>query len=240
MSLALCPQVVSQAPQHFRFSEKQATCEGCFARQTICSVITLHSGMSRAVHTQEFSKVDVDHKHITVPIPLFTFCSKLTEPVRMMACVVWLSPLETIQRRASVTCFHLHRKAGGWYRIGFTVFMDGSRILLHSEAPPWLVLWWLSHLFTLWNLAVCCFLEWEAWSLTMFCLLAILDSAVPRFLSVVSHTEKKWIFSFNEEQCMTERGKEFQVTDLMHSADLSPTVLLPILGTQKCEYPRLS
>ena len=28
MSLALCPQVVSQAPQHFRSSEKQATCEG--------------------------------------------------------------------------------------------------------------------------------------------------------------------------------------------------------------------
>ena len=25
-----CPQVVSQAPQHFRTSEKQATCEGCF------------------------------------------------------------------------------------------------------------------------------------------------------------------------------------------------------------------
>ena len=32
-SLALCPQVVSQAPQHFGSSEKQATCEGCFARQ---------------------------------------------------------------------------------------------------------------------------------------------------------------------------------------------------------------
>ena len=34
VSLALCPQVVSQAPQHFRSSEKQATCEGCFARQS--------------------------------------------------------------------------------------------------------------------------------------------------------------------------------------------------------------
>ena len=32
MSLALCPQVVSQAPQHFRPSETQATCGGCFAR----------------------------------------------------------------------------------------------------------------------------------------------------------------------------------------------------------------
>jgi len=48
--LALCPQVVSQAPQHFRSSEKQATCEGCFARQFTCSVISLHYGMSRAVH----------------------------------------------------------------------------------------------------------------------------------------------------------------------------------------------
>ena len=31
MSLALCPQVVSRASQHFRSSEKQAPCEGCFA-----------------------------------------------------------------------------------------------------------------------------------------------------------------------------------------------------------------
>ena len=42
MSLALCPQVVSQAPQHFRSSEKQATCEGCLALQFICSVISLY------------------------------------------------------------------------------------------------------------------------------------------------------------------------------------------------------
>ena len=34
---ALYPQVVSQAPQHFRSSKKQATCEGCFACQSICS-----------------------------------------------------------------------------------------------------------------------------------------------------------------------------------------------------------
>ena len=40
MSLALCPQVVSQAPQHFRSSERQNTCGGsCFARQSTCSVI---------------------------------------------------------------------------------------------------------------------------------------------------------------------------------------------------------
>ena len=61
MSLALCLQVVSQASQHFRSFEKQATCEGCFARQSVCSVISLHSGMSRAVHPQEVLKMDVDH-----------------------------------------------------------------------------------------------------------------------------------------------------------------------------------
>ena len=61
MSLALCPQVASQASQHFRSFEMQATCEGCFAHQSISLVISLHSGMSRAVHPQEFSKVDVDH-----------------------------------------------------------------------------------------------------------------------------------------------------------------------------------
>ena len=60
MSLALCPQVMPQVSQHFRSSEKQATCDGCFARQSICSVVSLHSGMSRAERPQEFSKVDVD------------------------------------------------------------------------------------------------------------------------------------------------------------------------------------
>ena len=61
MPLALCTQVVSEVAQHFRSSEKQANSEGCFARQFVCSVISLHSGMSRAVHPLEFSEVDVDH-----------------------------------------------------------------------------------------------------------------------------------------------------------------------------------
>ena len=35
-------------------------CEGCFARQCVCSVISLHSGMFRAIHPQDFPKMDVD------------------------------------------------------------------------------------------------------------------------------------------------------------------------------------
>ena len=48
MSLTLHMQVVSQAPQHFGSSEMQATCDGCFACQSIGLVISLHSSMSRA------------------------------------------------------------------------------------------------------------------------------------------------------------------------------------------------
>ena len=43
MPLALCPQVVSQAPKHkLSSSETQATYDGCFARQSpVCSVMSV-------------------------------------------------------------------------------------------------------------------------------------------------------------------------------------------------------
>ena len=53
MSLALCPQVVSQAPQHIRSSETYVIRDGCLAVQFVCSVITFDSCISRAVHPQE-------------------------------------------------------------------------------------------------------------------------------------------------------------------------------------------
>ena len=82
----------------------------------------------------------------------------------------WSNPAEGMG-----DCFHLHCQAGAWDRIGCTVFVDGSRILLDSEAPP----------FGDWAISVhyevCCFLEWEASILTLFCLLAIVDSIFPMF-----------------------------------------------------------
>ena len=50
--------------------------------------------------------------------------------------------------------------------------------------------------------------------------------------------EKRWLFSFDlkeesEDECLTERGSEFQSTGPMYWKDLSPRVLLPILGTRK-------
>ena len=82
MSLALCAQILSQDSQHFRSSEKQDTCEGCFARQSICSVISLHSDMSRAVYIQEISKVDVENHYIPV------WASPPTHNTTKMDCMV--------------------------------------------------------------------------------------------------------------------------------------------------------
>ena len=61
-------------------------------------------------------------------------------------------------------CFHLHCQAGGWDPIGCTVFMDGGRTLLDSEAPPWLafgdwaiseVLWFTVFLNKMLDLRLC-------------------------------------------------------------------------------------
>ena len=101
MSLALCSQAVSHASQHFGPSKKQATCEGCFARQSICSVISLHAGMSTGVF--EGGCRPSTHSCLGFPFHFSIFCSKFTESVRMMASVVRLSLLEAIQRRAWMT-----------------------------------------------------------------------------------------------------------------------------------------
>ena len=50
-------QVVSRAPWNLWFSEMQATtCNGCFAHQSVCSVISLDSSFSRAAPSTGVSK----------------------------------------------------------------------------------------------------------------------------------------------------------------------------------------
>ena len=61
MSLAFCPPAVSQAHRHLRSFETPATRDGCSARQSVSSVISLDSGVPAAVYSQGFSKVDVEH-----------------------------------------------------------------------------------------------------------------------------------------------------------------------------------
>ena len=55
MSMAFCPHVAFQAPQHFRSSETQASCDSCVVRQSVCLVSFHDHGMSSTVHVQESS-----------------------------------------------------------------------------------------------------------------------------------------------------------------------------------------
>ena len=98
MSLGLCMQAPSSTTLKI-FQEANHLWGLLCPPVSICSVISLHSGMSRAVHQSGFGRwmSTTDAFQSGLPIPPFSFCSKLTESVRMMACVVWLSPLEAIQ-----------------------------------------------------------------------------------------------------------------------------------------------
>ena len=66
MSLALSLQVLSQAPQHFRFFKCKPLVVFAFSRQCICSIISLDPGLPTTVYTQESSKVDADSPDLNV------------------------------------------------------------------------------------------------------------------------------------------------------------------------------
>ena len=104
MSLGLCMQAPSSTTLKI-FQEANHLWGLLCPPVSICSVISLHSGMSRAVHQSGFGRwmSTTDAFQSGLPIPLLTFCSKLIDSVRMMPCVVRLSALEAIQRRAWVT-----------------------------------------------------------------------------------------------------------------------------------------
>ena len=97
MSLALCPQVVSQASHHFRSSEKhplvRAALPANLSARSFPFTPACPGQYTRRSFRRWMSTIDTFHSRL--PIPIFTFCSKLIESVRMMACVVWLSPLES-------------------------------------------------------------------------------------------------------------------------------------------------
>ena len=91
---------------------RDATCDGfCIASQSICSVISFHSGRSRAVHPQILT-----HSSLGFPFH-FTFCSKLSEFMKMIPCVVWLTswgnPAEGMGKAGGYIIIYI-----GWDRIG--------------------------------------------------------------------------------------------------------------------------
>ena len=130
-----------------------------------------HSDMSRAVHSQEFSKVDADHClgfpfHFLITVAslfnlwgwwhVWSDCHLLKQS---SVGHRWLlpAPLSSWKLRP----YRLHWLRGWWSHLTW------------QWSPTRTVPWWLSHQCTLLGLAIYCFLEWEAWSLPLFCLLAI-------------------------------------------------------------------
>ena len=88
MSLALCPQVVSQAPQQ-EFFETQTVRNCCFAHQYICLVISLDfsgicMGLNRGLQMW-MSNADTCQTRLTCH-SIFILCSKLIECVTMVCC----------------------------------------------------------------------------------------------------------------------------------------------------------
>ena len=61
MPLALCPRVVPQCPQHFRSSETEATCDGCFFSGPL-------TAMPWTAHPQNSSEAEQDHSGLFIPL----------------------------------------------------------------------------------------------------------------------------------------------------------------------------
>ena len=85
-SLGLLPQVVPQAPEFFRSFVKQATCNGCFALQSVCLVILLVLCMFWTVNPQGSLNVDTEQCYMPAwgsHSFFFLFFGRLIEFVRM-------------------------------------------------------------------------------------------------------------------------------------------------------------
>ena len=96
MSLALCPQLHSQAPQHLGFSEKQATRGGWLLSPSLSARSFPSTPVRPVVHPHEFSNVDAEHCMIV------WVCHSIVKSVRVTACGVSLgSPVE-----GTCVCFH--------------------------------------------------------------------------------------------------------------------------------------
>ena len=99
MSLALCSKIVSQVPQHLTLPRcKPLVMVALPASLSAWSFPFTPACPGRYTHRsfERWMSV-IDTFQSGLPIPLFDFCSKFIESVRMTACVVWLSPLEAIQ-----------------------------------------------------------------------------------------------------------------------------------------------
>ena len=148
MFVVFWPQVVSQASQHFRSSEVQTIIMVAFTRQSICSFISLHSGMSTGV-SKDVCRTLV-HASLGFPFRLSLFVASSLNlwrwwhlrsdchPLRQSRGR-HMSPLPPPLESWRLRTYRLHCFPGWWSRLAW------------QWSPTLTGLWWL-----IWDPAVCC------------------------------------------------------------------------------------
>ena len=177
MSLALCLQVVSHAPQHFRTSEVQATCDGCFPAS-----LSPGSGMFRAVHPQSFQRWMPNNEicQSGLPIPLFGASS-----MNLWGWWHEWSDCYLLRQSSGGNEWQLPPPLSGWWlrlcRLPYRYY--GWWLHLAWRWSPTLSgLWWLSHQCTLWDPVVFLNEKLDLW-IHFACWL---NNAFPSFLAGLS------------------------------------------------------
>ena len=177
----------SQAPQHFRSSETQVTFDGCFAHNENVKGSTSSGCFESGCPTMTHANLGF----------LFHFSLFATSSFNMLGWWnVWSdSHLLRQSNWGNVWLFSLPLSSWRWDRISctfpwmvvvpcLTVKSHVSSLVTESSV----YIYTMSHQcrYTLWDPAVCYFLEWKSLSLNVCCQLAILDTTFPSFLAGVS------------------------------------------------------
>ena len=94
LSMALCPQVVPQARQPFRFVRCQPlTAVALPSSLAVCLAECRHARFSRST---KGLMVEVEDGRMLVWTSRFRYCRRILKSVRTVVCVVWLSLLGAV------------------------------------------------------------------------------------------------------------------------------------------------
>ena len=149
----------------------QATCDGCYTHQSVCSFISLGSSVFTTVDPRESLKMEMEYCHSLVCCLVFpseTFVavvvSKLFECGRIVACAFSLAVTSwNVLGESTYNCFSFHCQSAYQDLMGSTMFMGNGRFR-ERLAPALTGPWCLSHWCPQCDTVVCCFPLWGALS----------------------------------------------------------------------------
>ena len=137
MALAFCPQAVSQTPQDFGSSETRlAASDSCFPASLSARSFPLTPACPGQYIHRHFGRcmLNIGACQSGLPIPLFTFCIKLTEFMGMIACYGLTFTARGNPAEGTFDCLHLHWWAGGWDLTGVSPNLEWQTRLANQDA----------------------------------------------------------------------------------------------------------